>query len=250
MLEPLFIYGDYHEQATVTATDSKSGTVPVDVLQPDEDNSWSPANVTGSKTLTFDFILQKTIGALAIVGDYLNGVTVEVYGSNLSNFSTQTQLLAPVAMTEYQANFFTWDNDTCRYGRIVFSGFGRSFSVAHVAFCPFAPLPFFDDGIDAHSYQSEGEQIVSPDGYYIGGRKARTMLKTTLAFGQILDSEYALFQAWAEVCVKGFRPFVCVPDRSETRCYFAWTDKSFTFAAPYKNGMREMAKIPITARVV
>ena len=249
MLSPLFVYGDYHAQAAVTATDSKTGTFPVDILQAEEDNCWRPANVTGSKILTFDFYLQKNIGAIGIVGDYLNGVSVSVYGSN-DNFASQNvQLLAPVTMVEYQANVFTWTNRTYRYACVIFSGHGLSFAVAHVAFCNYAPLPFLNDGLDPKAYKTEGEHIISPEGIYIGSHKSRTMLNVTLDFGQVTSVEFIDFQAWADVCLKGLKAFFYVPDSSSTNCYFVWSDKP-SFSATWKNGLRNVGQITLTGRVV
>lgn len=250
MLQPLFIYSDYLTTATVTATDTKSGLSPLDVLAAEEDNVWQPLNVTGSKSLTIDLGMAQAMGALGIVGDYLAGVTLELRASS-DNFATSdVQISSPSVMSDYITHYRLWANTSYRYWRLIFTGLGASTAVAHVALCSQDLLPFMDDGMDPDAYASVGTALISPDGRFLGASRLRTMREIVAKWGQIDDSEYVLFQRWADASLKNIRPFFFVLDSSQAECHFAWCDPKQKFTAPYSNGLRNVGSITMTARMV
>ena len=250
MNQPLLIYAAYLPATAVTATDTAAELDPNDVLLAEEDNAWMPANTSGSKALVIDLSIPQEIGCMGIVGENLNEVTIEVHGSTDNFVASDVQVYAPTTITEFIAAWCAWTNATYRYWKVIFSGFGSSFSVAHIALCPFNLLPFFADGVDPDAYYTEGSQLVSPDGHFLGSNRLRTMLVPDLDWGQVYEEEFVLFQAWADACVHNMSAFFLVPDSSQSACYFSWLkDPKFAFKAPRNAGLRTMPTIAITSRV-
>lgn len=89
MEQPLFIYADYLPTATVTASDMFAGYPAASVLEANEDTSWKPANTTGSKILTFDLGISLSRGCVAIAGEYLRSVSLEIRAAE-NGFVTKT----------------------------------------------------------------------------------------------------------------------------------------------------------------
>jgi hypothetical protein len=136
-----------------------------------------------------------------------------------------------------------------RYWRLVLTNLGASSSVAHVAWSPGELFPWMDDGADLDARKTIGTMLVSPDGRNLGSNRLRTMRELSLDFGQVTDSEYLLFQRWAEACTDRLQPWFLVKDSSQPTCWFGWTDAGYKFSAPQKRGMYAIGKIPFTSRV-
>ena len=247
--QPLFIYATYPAISSVTSSDWFGDNAPGNVLKAEEDNVWQPLNTTGSKSLTFDLTVAQTYGCLALIGENLNGVTFSVYASSDDFNASNVQVVPPTVISEFISCWAAWNNASYRYWRITFSGFGPSFVLAHAAFCQYALLPFFMDGVDPGAYQTEGSVLVSPDGHFLGSNRLRSMLTLALDWGLVDPvTEFPLFQLWAAACIKSMSAFFLVPDSSQPDCYFSWVDPKFLFRAPWSTGLRSMPTIPITAR--
>lgn len=249
MNKPLFVYADYLPEATVTATDTAAGLDPVDVLLAEEDNVWQPANQSGAKSLTISLSYTRTVGCLAIVGDMLAGVTLEVRGSSDNFSSNNVQLSAPAAMGDWITHWRGWTSGTINAIRLIFTGMSPDFAVAHVAVCEYAPLPYFADGADLDAYSSEGSNLVAPDGRFLGSNRQRTMRQVKLDWGQVTDTEVVLFERWADACLRNIRPFFFIPDVGQAACWFCWCEPKQRFSSPRKVGMYNIGSISITARI-
>ena len=250
MKQPLLIYANYLPTAAVTATDTAAGLDPNDVLQAEEDNVWQPLNATGPKNLVIDLGASQELGCLGLVGESLNGVILEVRASSDNFVTSDVQMSAPATIDDFISTWRAWGNATYRYWKLVFSNLGASFLVAHLALCHFDFLPWFSDGMDPDAYQTTGYQLTSPGGHYLGSNRLRTMRSIDLMWGKVTDAHYALFQAWAEVCVHQMNAFFLVPDSSQATCYFCWlSDPKFTWKVPRQGGVRTMPTIAVTSRV-
>jgi len=251
MNRPSFIYPIHLTTATATATDAATGYPASNVLAGTEDTAWRPLNTTGSKSITIDLGGLLPIGQVAVLGNYLNGVTLEVRGST-DNFATSdVQLSAPAAISssEFITAFRRFTENLYRQVKFIFSGFAASFAVTHLACCRAVPLPYLADGHDPDVFQTEGTHLVGVVGTYLGATQQRTMRNLLLDFGQIVNSQYPPFQLWAEYCVMTMRPFFYVPDIDQPECYFGWVDAKYKFSAPSKSGARKVAPIPFTGRL-
>lgn len=251
MNRPSFIYATHLTTATATATDTASGYAAANVLEGCEDTSWRPADITGSKTLTIALGALLPIGQIAILGQYLNGVTLELRGSTDGFVASDVQLSAESAINS-SAFVTAWRSFTeadYSHIRLIFTGFSSTFEVQHVACCRAVSLPFLDDGHDPDTFQAEGTALVGPAGTFLGFTQQRTMRNLTLDFGQITNSQYPHFQLWAESCVMTLRPFFYVPNLDAPECFFGWVDAKYRFSAPSKAGARRLASIPFTGRV-
>lgn len=93
MGQPAFLYPTYAASSvTVTASGTKAGTAPGNVVEAVEDTCWQPASTSGTQTLTFDFGTQKEFSACVIVGEALAGVgiVVEASGDGSTWFSSSS----------------------------------------------------------------------------------------------------------------------------------------------------------------
>lgn len=250
MDQPLFIFADYLPTATVTATDTASGYAAANVLQAHEDTSWKPADNTGTKTLTFDLTTPLSRGALAIAGEYLNGVSLEVRASTDDFVASDVEISAAAVISDPTTTYRLWTNAQYRYWRLVFTDLGASTEIYHAALQRQDLLPFLDDGFDPDAYKTEGSHLLAVDGHYLGSVQTRTMRELSLDFGQVTAAEAVLFQRWADACVKTLRAFFFVPDSASATCHFGWVDAKYAFKAPYKKGLRDISAIPFTARVI
>jgi hypothetical protein len=250
MKRPLFIYASYLPAATVSATDSAAGLDPAYVLEAEEDNVWQPANQSGAKSLTIDLGTLLEVGCLGIAGEYLNGASLEVRGSTDNFALSDVRLSAPAPIEDFTSTWRAWNNAPYRQVRLIFTNLASGFSVAHVAVCRFELLPFFADGMDLDAIRTEGSQLISPDGRFLGSNRLRTMRVFDLIPGKLNDAAYLMYQRWAEVCVHQLSPFFLVPDSSQADAWFCWlADPKFVFKAPRSAGVRNMPAIPVTARV-
>lgn len=251
MNRPSFIYPIHLTTATVTATDTAAGYAAANVLEGTEDTSWRPANTTGSKSLTIALGGLLPIGQVAILGNYLNGVTLEVRGStdNFSASDVQLSAESVISSSAFTTAWRKWTEAYYSHIKLIFTGFAGSFEVQHVACCRAVPLPYLEDGHDPDVFQPTGSHLIGVAGTYLGATQQNTMLQLTLNFGQITSGQYLPFQLWAEYCVMTMRPFFYVPDIDQPECYFVWVDAKYKFSAPYKNGVRKLAAIPVTGRM-
>jgi hypothetical protein len=249
MNKPTFIYPTHLTTATATATDTATGYDAANVLEGAEDSAWRPSNTSGQKSITITLGGMLPIGAVAILGNYLNGVTLEVRGST-NGFATST-VISAAAVISSSAFITAWRGFTENYYthiRLTFAGFSASFDVAHIACCRAVPLPWLEDGHDPDSFQATGTHLIGTAGTYLGCTQQNTMRTLSLEFGQIPNSQYEAFQFWAEYCVMTMRPFFYVPDISQAECYFGWVDAKYKFSAPMKSGARKIAAIPFSGR--
>lgn len=249
MNQPLLIYSDYLPAATVTATDTKAGLDPLDVLQAEEDNVWQPANTSGAKSLTIDLGSAQDVGCVGIVGEYLLGVQIAVAASS-DNFAASNVAMGTITpMGSYTTAWLGWGDVSYRYWRLTFTGVGPSFAVAHVALCRMQLYPWFADGADLRAYKSEGSILTAPDGRFLGSNRLRTMREVPLDWGQVTDTEFVWFERWADASIKPMRPFFLVPDTDQEECWFGWLDPRTKFSAPMKHGLRDVGKMTFLARV-
>jgi hypothetical protein len=118
--KPAFIYCDYADAATVTATDSLAGTDPLNVLNATEDNVWSPADATGTKLLRVNNTQTLPSDSITFLGDNLNGLDVFFgYKAQPGNIITNSEFTT-------DADGWTlgtgWVYDGAGAGSIKFSG--------------------------------------------------------------------------------------------------------------------------------
>ena len=252
MNQPAFIHCAYAATASASATDTATGYAPADALIATEDPgvAWKPANTTGAKSYTIYLDGPQVIDCLALLGRGLNGITLEVRGST-DNFSTSNvQLSAGAALVGSCIAWRKWTNSTAyRCIRLNFSGFGSDFLLMYACPTQLQPLPYHADGHDPDVIQAETKHLLSPQKMFLGTTQQNATRPLSLDWGQLTDAEYAPFAAWADNCVATSRPFFYVPDIDQSTVYFGWTDEKYKFSAPYKNGLRDIGKIPFTARV-
>jgi hypothetical protein len=251
MNRPAFIYPTHLATATTAATDTAANYAAANVLEGCEDTAWKPANTTGSKSLTIHLGGLLPIGQIALLGQYLNGVTLEVRGSidNFAASDVQLSAAAVIGTSEFITAWRMFAENLYTDIKLIFSGFGASFQVQHVACCRAVPLPFHDDGHDPDSFQPIGTHLIGTAGTYLGATQLCTMRNLNLDFGQITTAQYLPFQLWAEYCVMTMRPFFYVPDTAQPECYFGWVDAKYKFSAPSKTGRRKISTIPFIGRL-
>jgi len=249
--KPAFIYANYLPTAAVTATDTATGFDPADVLEPVEDTGWKPTDVSEPKSLTIDLGVSVPWGCLAILGEYLNGVTLQVLAStdDFVGSSVEVSAAAVINTGTFVSTWRSFTERNERYCRLIFSDMGASFEIHHVAICRYDQLPYLNDGHDPSVIQATGTHMISQAGYYLGSNHQRTMKPLSLDFGQTTAAQFVKLQRWADVCVNKMQPFFYVPDTGLPECWFGWLDEKYKFAAPSKEGARRIAPIPFTTRV-
>jgi len=251
MNKPTFIYPTHLTTATATALTTATGYAAANVLEGVEDTAWKPLNTTGAKSLVIHLGGLLLIGQVAVLGQYLNGVTLELRGST-DNFATSdVQLSAPATISSL-AFITTWRSFTENLYtdiKLIFTGFAASFQVEHVAPCCAVPLPFLADGHDPDAFTPTGSHLIGTAGTYLGATQQCTMRTINIDFGQITAAQYPPFQLWAEYCIATMRPFFYVPDISQPECYFGWIDAKYKFSAPQTTGRRKIAAIPFNSRI-
>lgn len=248
---PSFIYSIAPTTATATASDTFAGYDAQNVIEATEDTGWKPADTTGDKTLVLDLVLELPIGAVAVLGQYINGVTMEVRGSTDNFVSSDVQLSAPavISTSAFNTAYRRFTEDSYRYIKLILSGFGASTEIMHVSCCRTVDLPWLEDGHDSESYQATGTHLVGVAGMYLGASQQSAMRTLNLDFGQIPSSQFPAFQLWAEACVRTMKPFFYVPRVDQPECYFGWVDAKYKFAAPSRLGLHKLAGIPFTSRM-
>lgn len=247
MNQPLFIYGDYPDGTTVTLANAAANQVGADILEANEDTYISPAATT--LTVTIDLLSPVACGVLAIAGERLNGVTVDLRGSTDNFASSNVSLSAAAALVGTTAAWRAYTPAAYRYLRLIFTGATTATRIYHVAIGPVLLLPYMDDGADLDSFTATASDIISPQGHFLGTQQQKVERKFPLNWGQVDENEYLNFYAWAVACVYRRQPFFFVPDSAVTTCHFGYTDAGYKFSAPMKKGLRDMATIPFTSRL-
>jgi hypothetical protein len=250
MNRPTFLFGVYPHTATAAATDSYSGTAAANVLTPNEDSYWRPANVTGDKSLTIR-IGQTLADRLCILGEPLTGVKIDLRAST-DNFSSSDVAILTDQVLTAEVNAATLAFDLVSYPdwRVVFkSGYMPSpLRIAHVLVGRSADLPYLEKDYDPANLAPSGDHLVSAAGMYLGSNLQRRMRKLSLDFGSVIDTEFAEIQPWAEAAAGRLEPFFFVPDRDGTECHFGWLEKP-RFAAPSATGaMRDVSPVTMLTR--
>ncbi|OHD20433.1 MAG: hypothetical protein A2Y38_26360 [Spirochaetes bacterium GWB1_59_5] len=251
MSRPSFIYPTHLNIATAAATDTATGYAAANVLEGCEDTAWRPSDVTGAKSVIIALGGLLPIGQVAVLGQYLNGVSLEVRGST-DGFVASDVALSAAAVINSSAFVTGWRSfgeGSYSHIKLIFADMGASFEVQHIACCRAVTLPFLDDGYDPDVFQSEGTHLIGVAGTYLGATQQRSMRSLSLNFGQIPSALYPAFRLWAEYCVMTMRPFFYIPDTALPECYFGWVDAKYKFSAPFKNGLRKLAAIPFTSRI-
>lgn len=248
---PSFIYSIAPTTAIATATDTASGYAAQNIIEPCEDTAWKPLNITGSKTLVLDLQLLLPIGQIAVLGQYLNGITMEVRGSTDNFVTSDVQLSAAaiISTSTFNTAYRQFTEDSYRYIKLILFGFGPSTEIMHVSACRSVSLPYLEDNHDDQSFQPTGTHLVAPSGVYLGASQQCTMRNTSLDFGQIPSSMFPAFQLWAESCLRTMKPFFYVPDINQPECYFGWVEAKYRFSAPVKLGLRKISAIPFISRL-
>lgn len=230
----------------MTLANAAAGQTGTDVLQPNEDTYVSPAATT--LTITIDLLAASSNGCIALAGENLNGVLMELRGSTDNFGSSNVVLSASAALSGFTAAWRAYTPASYRYLRITLTGATTATRIYHAAVAPLQLLPYLEDGADLDAFQSSTNHIISPQGHFLGSQKSKTERKIPLSWGQVTDTEYQLFVAWATACVRTPQAFFFVPDSAISTCYFGYTDQGYTFSAPSKNGLHALSKIPFTAR--
>lgn len=246
MNQPLFIYAEYPGTATVALTNAVPGQTGADVLQANEDTYVSPLSNTLS--ITLDLKSAFPSGCLAIAGENLNGVALALRASTDNFVTSDVEISASSALSGFVAAWRPFSTVAYRYYRLVFTGATSAMKIYHVALLPLRLLPYLADGADLDAFQSTANHIVSPQGHFLGSQLVKSEHKIPLNWGQVMESEYPLFTAWALACVQTPSAFFFVPDSGVTTCMFGYTDQNYKFSAPMKNGLRKLAAIPFTSR--
>lgn len=253
MNRPAFLYPNtpYLSSATAAATDSYAGSSPSAMLSATEDTYWRPANVSGAKTVTIDLAEARLVDTLALLGQGLDGVTVEVRASTDGFITSNVQIVPDtVLVADVNAAWLDLQDEQThvyRYWRLIFSTMGSAFRVAFACLCDRALLPWFEDDIDADSVEADGEHLMSAQGLYLGSPQQNAMRELRLNLGAVTDGEYFVIAHWAARCVATLNPFFLVPDTATPACLFGVVaDKRFS--APYRNGLREVQSIRFLTR--
>lgn len=246
MAQPAFIYDNYATGATVTGANLAAGQTAAVILQANEDTYVSPAATT--LTLTLDLLSATSIACFALAGENLNGITVEIRGST-DNFAGSTVVVsASATVTGFISVWRSFGAATYRYWRVTITGATTATRIYHAALSPLNLLPYLNDGADLDQVTVKAEHLRSPQGHILGIQKTNIMKELNLSFGQVTSVEYALFTAWSITCVRDPIGFFFVPDTAQSTCYFGTVDPKYTYSAPKKNGLNEMANIPFQAR--
>ena len=250
MAQPTILYPNtpYLATAAVTATDSYSGTVPVNVLSAREDTYWRPANTTGTKVLTIDLGETRNLDSVAIVGEGLDGVTVTLETSvNGSDYTTR--LDGVTWASPVNAGWDAWTAAAARYVKISFATFGSAMRVAWVCLCDRAAFPYLERDFDPLNIDEAGEALVSPGGLFLGNLQKRAMRELSLSFGTVQPNEGLVIYDFVEQCIKTARPWIFVPDTDSGTCFFCWQSKP-KFSAPHRLDQYDVAPISVVTRAV
>lgn len=245
MDQPAFIY-DTGAVASIEIFPESGIYTATDILQPDELNGWKPDLTIA--ILTFDFGSATAINCFALAGDNLDGISVEVGGST-DNFNTSdVQVSAPAALSGTTAAWRSFTTASYRYWRIIFSTPGSAITIYHAVLQELAQLPYMDDGVGITPLTADSKALVSEQGYHLGTVVNKVQRKFKLKFGQVDDTELAVFTAWAEAVIPEGKGFFFIPDTAASGCYFGILDDKFNWDPTADKGLHKIPTIPFTSR--
>jgi hypothetical protein len=253
MGKPALLFCKYNILATVAVTDTFSPAgnyAGVNVLNPTEDLTHRFANNVGIKDILIDQIDSRTLEFVALLGDFLDGVTMEVRASTDNFTVSDVQLLAATVISAdlncaWQALTTTGDY---RYLKIRLSGISSSLEVAHVCAGELIENPYFEEDWLPDNINATGKHLESSAGYYVGSTVEKVMREMVIAPGQLTEVEFAVYKNWAYECIAGMRPFFLVPEIDEDNVYFGWISDG-VFSAPRPNGVRDISEMTFITRV-
>lgn len=246
MGQPAFFWCEYSDSATVTATDSAEGADASDILYSTDDLTHSFANATGTKTYTIDLAASTSVTALAILGEGINGESVEVRGSTDNFVTSDVQLKASTALiAEINAAYLTFTGGSYRYIKLNFNSPSTAMQIAHVCLGDVTQVEYFEEDWDAPNIQHTGDHTISDTGYYLGSNVKAVYKRLNIVMGDLTSAQFSVLSGWRSYCVDGLRPFFVIPDQSSTNIYFGWQKD---FSAPESNARRSVAPFEFTTR--
>ena len=248
--QPAFIYAAYPAGTTVADSPDSPGYTPADVLASDELNGWKPASTVGAHSLILTFPSAVDLRCLAVSGNALDGVSVEVRGSTDGFVASDVQILPATALAGENAAWQQFTLATYSSCKLIFSGHSSDFIIKHLVVGGLSLLPFFEDGMCLAPLQADGDHLISHAGRYLGSVTNWIKRPFSLDFGQVDDFEEQIFAGWAQYCIAAPQAFFLVPDTSESPCHFGWVDPKYKYEPVQKVGLYTIPKIPFTARAV
>jgi hypothetical protein len=251
--KPAFLYCDYADAATVTATDSLAGTSPTNVLYATEDTVWSPANATGVKNIVIDLSAASSANSSTFLGVNLNGLSVQVFASS-DNFAADSDTLSGVVVLSAQGNvaFLPHTATVKRYIKYSISNPTTALQIAHICPDTLVEQPWLDKDPIAEDLSPTFNNLVSSGGLFLGNNQVNTMRAIEIDFGEVTDSEYtSQIEPWVDACIKVASPFYFLPDSTNTvEIYFCWLEDNEGFRAPLVNGNRTVSAVAAKTRLV
>lgn len=248
--QPTFLFATYPPGTTVADSPESAAYAPADVLQADETNGWRPVGTNGAHALIVSYPQPVQVEYFALVGKYIDGVTLEIRGSLDGFVASDVQLLPPVPLFGTVAAWGSFPASSWLTLKYIFSSFSSDFMVKHIAAGTLALLPFMDDGFCAAPLQSEGDHLISHSGLFLGSTTARVMRPFSLSFGQVTPVEEAMFSTVMASCLRTAQGLFFVPDTSLPEVHFGWLDKKYKYEPRMKNGSYEISPIPFTTRAI
>jgi hypothetical protein len=238
MSQPAFYWNKISTSATYTATDTLSGTDVEDIQYTTEDTDWGPADVSGTKSIIIDNGADLTVDTLCLLGDNLNGVTLEIRGST-DNFSTSDVLVSAGATLTSLVNtaYRSFAEATYRYWKFNFTTFPSTMRIDHLALDLQVLLPFFEVDPDEGNVTPTAVHLVSKGGLYLGSAQDKSERRMTLDFGEITDTEKVDLLSWANAVIKEVNPFFVHVDTSTSLIHFGYLDNAGSWAAPLDMGV-------------
>lgn len=251
MAQPSFYWSEVSDSATYTATDTLAGTDVDSVQFATEDKGWRPANTTGTKAIVIDNGSPLTVDALLLLGESIDGVTLEIRGSTDNFSSSDVQVSAGAALsTDLNAAIRRFTESTFRYWKLNFSGFSSDFEVLHVALDSEVLLPFFETDPDENNVTPDANHLVSKGKLYLGSWQNGAERIMPLDFGEVTASELASLVIWSDANIKTVNPFFMCIDTDTTKVFFGRLQAGGAFSAPLEIGVHVVKPQRFLSRAV
>lgn len=236
MKQPAFLYADA-VPTTVTATDTKTGTDPLNVTQAIEGPHWSPLNNTGVKELVLKHSAALPVDFVALLGVALDGVQVEVRGST-DDFATVDDQLSPATALSASLNsaWVGFTGGAYSEIKLVFTSFSSALEIDHVAVGTLKTIPYFKRGHDSDNSTPTGNHMVSTSGVYNGVTQQNLMRDFKIDIHPATVAKMVNLRAFKAACIDRIAPFFFVPDTDLTLVHFCWMKKP-KFSAPEMAGV-------------
>lgn len=248
MAQPTLMFCDYGSTATVTASSTLNGLVATDILIATEDTYHSPTS-TSSYNIVIDAGESITADAVAFLGAYLDGVTVEVRGSTDNFSASDVQVSAGSALTaNINSAWRAFTEASYRYWKFNVSGHPSNIRISHICLCSAADYPYFEKDPDILNVKPEATQLLSQSGIYVGSNQTKTMRELPLIWGEVTASELAVLSVWKVACIETVKAFFLIPDQDEDDVFFGWIDGGGEFSAPLENGVYKIRANTMTTR--